>query len=142
MTYDGKVQGAKGAGLSGGEDGGRVQGDGWGGGGRPIGGRLGRDGRRWKADLLLKAGGGLPEAGGDVCQLGVVGMVGSEAVLLVHKEARGADTEEEVDNCAMARCGGTHEGGVMGGGVDGVGICLVLEEEVHHAEVALGGGVE
>jgi hypothetical protein len=74
--------------------------------------------------------------------LGVVGMVGSEAVLLVRKEARGTDTEEKVDNRAMTRCGGTHEGGVMGGGVDGVGICLVLEEEVHHAEVALGGGVE
>jgi hypothetical protein len=74
--------------------------------------------------------------------LGVVGMVGSEAVLLVREETRGADAEEEVDNRAMTRCGGAHQRGVMGAGVDGVRICLVLEEEVHHAEVALGGGVE
>lgn len=119
-----------------------MQGYGGGGGVGPVGGRLGRDGRRWKAELLLEAIGRLPETGGDVVMLTAVGMVGREAVLLVRKEARGTDAEEEVNDCAMTRCGGAHERGVMGGGVDGVGICLMLEEEVHHTEVAMSGGME
>jgi hypothetical protein len=42
----------------------------------------------------------------------------------------------------MASGGGLHERGLVGGGVDGVGIGLMLEQEVGHAKVSMGSRVE
>jgi hypothetical protein len=84
----------------------------------------------------------LPEAGGDLRVVVLVSEVGGEVCVFVGEEAGGSGGEEEVDNDEMASGGGLHERGLVGGGVEGVGIGLMLEKEVGHAEVAMGGSVE
>ena len=84
----------------------------------------------------------MPEAGGDLRMVVLVSEVGGELSVLVGEEAGGSGGEEEVDYDEMASGGGLHERGLVGGGVEGVGIGLMLEKEVGHAEVAMGGGVE
>lgn len=99
-------------------------------------------GERKGAELPFKAGEGLPEAGGDVRMVVLVSEVGGEFSVLVGEEAGGTGGEEEVDYDEMASGGCLHERGLVGGGVDDVGIGLMLEKEVGHAEVAMGGSVE
>jgi hypothetical protein len=84
----------------------------------------------------------LPEAGGDLRVVVLVSEVGSEVSVFAGEEAGGASGEEEVDYGEMASGGGLHERGLVGGWVDGVGIGLMLEKEVGHAKVAMGGSVE
>ena len=84
----------------------------------------------------------MPEAGGDLRMVVLVSEVGGEVSVFVGEEAGGSGGEEEVDYGEMARGGGLHERGLVGGGVDDVGIGLMLEKEVGHAKVAMGGSVE
>lgn len=72
----------------------------------------------------------------------LVSEVGGELSVFVGEEAGGSGGEEEVDYGEMASGGCLHERGLVGGGVDGVGIGLMLEKEVSHAKVAMGSRVE
>ena len=99
-------------------------------------------GERKGAEFLFKTGEGLPEAGGNLRVVVLVGEVGGEVSVFICEEAGGARVEEEVDDGQMTGGCGLHERGLVGGGVDDVGIGLMLEQEVGHAEVAMGGCVE
>jgi hypothetical protein len=99
-------------------------------------------GERKGAELLFKTSEGLPEAGGNLRVVVLVSEVGGEVSVFICEEAGGARVEEEVDDGQMTCGGGLHERGLVRGGVEGVGIGLMLEQEVGHAEVAMGGCVE